>query len=86
MNIGKYVEKYSEDLRLKNYAESTIENYSSQIRMFLVHFQGVATKPSEISETKIKEWLMKAKTINSRKHRLSAHVSKAGIDRVQLPL
>ncbi len=30
MNIGKYVKKYSEDLRLKNYAESTVENYSSQ--------------------------------------------------------
>lgn len=27
MNIGKYVELYSEDLRLKNYAKSTIENY-----------------------------------------------------------
>ena len=27
MNIGKYVKVYSEDLRLKNYSENTIENY-----------------------------------------------------------
>jgi site-specific recombinase XerD len=32
----------------------------------------VATKPSEISERQIKEWLLMAQTINSRKHKLSA--------------
>jgi len=35
MNIGKYVQMYSDDLRLKNYAESSIENYSSQVSLFL---------------------------------------------------
>jgi len=72
MNIGKYVELYSEDLRLKNYAESSIENYCSQVALFLKDHESVATKPSEISERQIKEWLLKANTINSRKHRLSA--------------
>lgn len=72
MNIGKYLHLYSEDLRLKNYAQSSIENYCSQVALFLSDHEKVATKPSEISERQIKEWLLKAKTINSRKHRISA--------------
>lgn len=72
MNIGKYLELYSRDLQLKNYSENTIENYVSQVRCFLGHFEGVANKPSEISEDKIKGWLLEAKSINGRKHRISA--------------
>jgi len=72
MNIGKYVEMYSEDLKLKNYSLNTIENYKSQVSLFLKYFENVATKPSEISEKQIKEWLLKANSINGRKHRISA--------------
>ena len=50
MNIGKYVEVYSEDLKLKNYSDNTISNYSNQVKLFLEYFNKVATKPSEISE------------------------------------
>ena len=72
MKIGKYLELYTEDLRFKNYAQNTIENYVCQVDLFLRYFGGKFTKPSEINETAIKEWLMQAKTINSRKHRISA--------------
>lgn len=72
MNIGKYVELYSEDLKLKNYAKNTIENYCSQVKCFLEYFNKVATKPSEISEKQIKDWLLLANSINGRKHRISA--------------
>ena len=72
MNIGRYVKMYSEDLRFKNYSENTIKNYSAQVGLFLAYFNKTATKPSEIPERKIKEWLMLANTINSRKHRISA--------------
>ena len=72
MNIGNYVKRYSEDLRLKNYSENTIENYCSQVKCFLENFNSVTTKPSEISEKQIKQWLLQAKSINGRKHRLSA--------------
>lgn len=72
MNIGKYVQLYSEDLQIKGYAKTTIENYCSQVALFLSDHNSVATKPSEISERQIKTWLLKANTINSRKHRLSA--------------
>jgi integrase/recombinase XerD len=72
MNIGRYIQLYSEDLQLKNYAKSSIKNYCSQVTVFLTNHQKVATKPSEISERQIKEWLLKTQTINSRKHRLSA--------------
>jgi len=30
MNIPKYVELYRNDLKLKNYSENTIKNYSCQ--------------------------------------------------------
>lgn len=72
MNIGKYLQMYSEDLQLKNYSENSIKNYVSQVKTFLEHFNSVATKPSEISERQIKEWLLLSNTINGRKHRISA--------------
>lgn len=72
MNIGKYIQLYSEDLKLKNYAKSSIENYCSQLSVFLNDFEKIATKPTEISERQIKEWLLKTNTINSRKHKISA--------------
>ena len=72
MNIGKYLQMYSEDLKLKNYSENTIKNYVSQVELFLKYFNKTATKPSEISEKQIKQWLALAKTTNSMKHRISA--------------
>jgi site-specific recombinase XerD len=72
MNIGRYTELYSEDLKLKNYSSNTIENYKSQVAAFLKYFNDVATKPSEISEKQIKQWLLLATSINGRKHRISA--------------
>jgi site-specific recombinase XerD len=72
MNIGKYIKMYFEDLKLKNYSENTISNYCSQVKCFLEYFDNVATKPSEISEKQIKEWLLLANSINGRKHRISA--------------
>jgi site-specific recombinase XerD len=72
MNIGKYAELYSEDLRLKNYSQNTIDNYVSQVKCFLTHFDKQVTKPSEINEKMIKCWLLEAKSINGRKHRISA--------------
>ena len=72
MNIGKYVQLYSEDLRFRNYSENTIKNYVTQVELFLKYFNSEVTKPSEITEKRIKAWLMLAKTINSMKHRISA--------------
>lgn len=72
MNIGKYCQMYSKDLELKNYAKNTIDNYVSQVALFLKSHESVATKPSEINEKQIKNWLLAAKSINGRRHRLSA--------------
>lgn len=72
MKIEKYVQLFSNDLLLKNYSYNTIENYCSQIKLFLQYFEKKANKPSEISEKQIKAWLLEAKSINSRKQRLSA--------------
>ena len=57
MNIGKYVQMYSEDLHLKNYGDLTIKNYTSQVKLFLEYFDKKATKPSEINEKQI-AWII----------------------------
>lgn len=72
MNIGKYMDLFTEDLRYKNYSENTIKNYASQLKLFLETFNSLVTKPSEINSKEIKNWLLKTNSINSRKHRLSA--------------
>lgn len=72
MNIGKYVQMYSDDLRFANYAENTVRNYAAQVDLFLKYFNSSVTKPSEITEKRIKAWLMLSKTTNSMKHRISA--------------
>jgi site-specific recombinase XerD len=72
MNIPKYVESYRKDLLFKNYANNTIENYVCQVDLFLRTHIDKFTEPSKINEVSIKSWLLEAKTINSRKHRISA--------------
>jgi len=72
MDIPKYVELYRKDLILKNYAETSIENYVSQVKLFLYEHNNQFTEPSKINESAIKEWLLKSNSINGRKHRISA--------------
>lgn len=71
MDIRKWSDKYSIDCRLKYNSVSTQENYISQVKSFLYKFKD-EIEPKSISNDKIKEWLLEAKTINTRKHRLCA--------------
>ena len=72
MNIPKYVEMYRNDLKLKNYSDNTIKNYSCQVEIFLKHFQTDFTEPSKINEQSIKNWLLQFKTRNAMCHAISA--------------
>ena len=72
MEIPKRIELFRKDLELKNYSINTIENYVSQVSLFLRSFNGKYTEPSKIPERDIKDWLLQANSINGRKHRLSA--------------
>ena len=54
MDIGKYLELYSEDLKLKNYSDSTIENYVCQVGSFLSHFNSLVTLPIVLSQSEVK--------------------------------
>lgn len=92
MNIPKFIKLYRKDLELKNYALNTIENYSSQVGCFLSYFDSKFTEPSKINEASIKDWLLESKTVNSRKHRISAlklfyiHTSDNLISKINSPL
>lgn len=71
MDIRKWSDKYSADCRLKYNSNATQQNYISQVKSFLHRFKD-EVEPKAISNDKIKEWLLEAKTINTRKHRLCA--------------
>jgi len=72
MNIPKFINLYRNDLELKAYADNTIKNYTFQVELFLRKMEVNFTEPSKINEKSIKEWLLETKSVNSRKHRLSA--------------
>ena len=69
MDCRKWVDKYSIDCKLKYNSEATRSNYISCVGIFLNHFNKYR-EPKEIPTIEIKEWLLLAKTINTRKHRL----------------
>jgi site-specific recombinase XerD len=71
MKISTYTENYERDLNQKRYSARTIKNYSSQVRLFLNHFQN-RDSPKHISESDIKNYLLTAKEINSQNHMHSA--------------
>lgn len=71
MQIRNYIEKYSRDIELVYNSKATKDNYKSQVLGFLNYFEN-EIEPKAISNDKIKDWLLEAKTINSRKHRLCA--------------
>jgi len=71
MDIRKWHDKYSTDIRLVYNSEATKNNYKSQVLSFLNYFKN-EIEPKSIDNEKIKLWLLEAQTINSRKHRLCA--------------
>lgn len=71
MDVRKWYDKYSIDIRLVYNSEATQANYKSQVWRFLNYFME-EVEPKAIANEKIKLWLLEAQTINSRKHRLCA--------------
>lgn len=69
MDCRKWLDKYSIDCRLKYNSSATTSNYISCVKLFLYHFNKYR-EPKEVPTSEIKEWLLLAKTINTRKHRL----------------
>lgn len=69
MDCRKWIDRYSTDCNLKYNSEETRYNYKSCVKQFLYKFDAYR-EPKEIPTQVIKEWLLEAKTINTRKHRL----------------
>ena len=72
MNIGNYTNQLSKAIRYKRYSEHTVSSYVAQIEKFLRYFSKEATKPSEISEKKIVDYLGKLPNHASHKAALCA--------------
>lgn len=58
MDILKWQDKLSTELRLSNSAESTIKVYCSCLASFLAHFNATHKEPKEITEADIKQFLL----------------------------
>jgi integrase/recombinase XerD len=71
MEISTLLKTFEADMRLIRYAESSIENYVSQLRIFLNTYK-LKDSPKHISADDIKEYLLKSNCINSQKHAHSA--------------
>lgn len=71
MNISNLLHCFERDMRVKRLAKSTIQNYLSQVKIFLDHFKG-KDSPRHINENDIKDWLLTAKEINSQRAMHSA--------------
>jgi len=93
MNIGNYTRQLSEKIQYYRYAKNTEDSYVAQIEKFLKHFGPVATKPSEISEKQIIEYLRNIPNTASHRAALCAikffykevgHQPKK-LDRVEYP-
>lgn len=67
MNIGNYLKAYSEELERKGYRNESIKNYVSCVSKFLYHFNTIATKPSEVNEQNIKDFLRQFKSHNTQR-------------------
>lgn len=63
MKIRKHYEDYSRDVQLVYNSQATRNNYKSQVLSFLNYFKN-EVEPKAISNEKIKEWLLEAKTVN----------------------
>jgi len=71
METSNLIRNFERDLLLKNYAQNSIKNYVSQIRLFLSFFKA-KDSPKHISSDEIKNYLLSAKEINSQRHMHSA--------------
>lgn len=71
MDIRKWLNKYSTDCKLKYNSPATQLNYITCVNHFLNKFNSFR-EPKEVPTDLIKQWLLEAKTINTRKHRLCA--------------
>ena len=72
MNIEKYVQLFSDELQRKGFRYNSIKNYCACVNSFLIHFNLVAEKPSEINEMMIKKYLLSFNEHNTQRSNHSA--------------
>jgi site-specific recombinase XerD len=67
MDVGKAIELFTQRMQSKNWSDSTIKNYRSQVNCFLQHYKHVP-KAKEISANTIEQYLLTKCAINTRNH------------------
>jgi integrase/recombinase XerD len=71
METVKVVEKFIQWMRVKNMAQTTIDSYTSQVKLFLHEFQDIP-RPIEVSSDQIMSYLTTKVSPNTQRHAHSA--------------
>lgn len=66
MNISEHIAKFTQEMKRRNYAKNTIDNYVSCLQVFLSKIN--KDHPKNINEHDIKEFLSKYSTVNTQRN------------------
>lgn len=72
MNIGNYVQRFTDEVIFKRFRYNTQKNYINALAAFLLHFNNKVEKPQEINEAMIKEYLSRYTEHNTQRSNHSA--------------
>lgn len=73
MNISTWREKFELDMQSAGYADSSRENYLSQVTMYLAYFEKLGhTHPKRIKYELIQDYILTKEQTNSKRHTHSA--------------
>jgi integrase/recombinase XerD len=70
MNISEHVGNFIQEMKRRNYAQNTIDNYVSCLNLFFV--KSIKDHPKNINETDIKMFLGTFKEVNTQRNYHSA--------------
>lgn len=72
MEIPKHLDKYRNELELKNYSSNTVRCYIGLVKLFLQHFNNSYTEPKKIPIESIKLYLKSSNSVVSLKQNIGA--------------
>lgn len=93
MDIRNWQTKLSTELKLANFADSTIKNYCSHLALFLARFSPTHKEPKEITTEEIKQYLLSLSSTSLRKQNIGTLTNfyslvvgqKRKLDRIPYP-
>ena len=70
MNISEHIHKFEQEMRRRNFAKNTVENYTGCVKVFLEKIQ--KDHPKNVNEADIRQFLQTYSTVNTQRNYHSA--------------